>query len=381
VKPILIIAGETSGDLHAANLVREMKLLKPELQFFGIGGDKMKAVEVELLAHIKDLNFMGFIEPLKHLPFINKIMKLVLSEVVRRKVELAILVDYPGFNLRLAEKLKSLKNSPQSKIFYYISPQVWAWGKGRIPKIARLIDRMVGILHFELETYRNTGLDFHFVGHPLLDEMVSFEEKKDFFKRYSLDPNLSLIGLLPGSRNQEVRRMLPVMLKATHLIERQFTAQYVIGASEAVDPALYRNVFPASVIFGDTRNLMKHSNLVIVASGTASLETAIAGTPMIVIYRMNPLSFQIGKLVVNLRNIALVNVVAGGKIVPELIQNNTTPENIAREALRILLNPQVQTEQRENLALVRGKLGESGASRRAAKLAIELVQGLLTPNP
>jgi lipid-A-disaccharide synthase len=148
-----------------------------------------------------------------------------------------------------------------------------------------------------------------------------------------------------------------------------------------VDPALYRNVFPASVIFGDTRNLMKHSNLVIVASGTASLETAIAGTPMIVIYRMNPLSFQIGKLVVNLRNIALVNVVAGGKIVPELIQNNTTPENIAREALRILLNPQVQTEQRENLALVRGKLGESGASRRAAKLAIELVQGLLTPNP
>ncbi|NQS97792.1 MAG: lipid-A-disaccharide synthase [candidate division Zixibacteria bacterium] len=374
MKPVLIVAGEPSGDLHAARLVREMKRLQPEIHFFGVGGDAMKAEGVEILIHIEGMSFMGFIEVVKHIPRIKKLMGRLLSEVHRREAGLAILVDYPGFNLRLAEKLKSPKFQPNPKIFYYISPQVWAWGAKRIPKIAGIIDRMAGILPFEVETYKGSGLDFHFVGHPLLDEMDSFSERGEFFRRYDLDSEHPLVALLPGSRVQEVKRILPPMLAAAKIIRTKMDCGFAVGASDSVNRNFYRSIDAAQPIYGDTHNLMHNADLVITASGTATLETAIAGTPMVVVYKLHPLSFQIGKRVVKLKNIALANVVAGELVVPELIQDNATGENIAAEAFNILQNPARQAEIQGKLSRVKEKLGQPGASARAAVLAVEMIE-------
>lgn len=373
MKSVLIITGEPSGDLHAARLVKEMKRLQPEIHFFGVGGDAMKAEGVELMAHIEEMSFMGFIEVIGHIPRINKLMRRLMTEVRRRNVGLAVLVDYPGFNLRLAKKLKSPAFRPNPKIFYYISPQVWAWGAKRIPKMASIIDRMAGILPFEVDTYRGTELDFHFVGHPLLDEMDSFSERREFFQRHDLNSDYPLTALLPGSRAQEVKRILPPMLKAAEIVRAKMPCRFAVGAADSVSRDFYRNIEGAKPIFGDTRNLMRHSNLVITASGTATLETAIAGTPMVVIYKLHPLSFQIGKRLIKLKNIALANVVAGERVVPELIQGDATPENIAAEAMNILQNPARQAEIREKLKKTRVKLGDPGASERAAELAVEMI--------
>ena len=371
MKRILLIAGESSGDIHAAMLMREMKKLCLGLEFFGIGGDECASQGMKIVEHIDSMAMMGFVEVIRHIPRIKRLMKRLVREVESRKVDMVILVDYPGFNLRLAEAVKKLPDPP--KIFYYISPQVWAWGAKRIPKIAELVDRMAGIIPFEKETYAGTKLDFHFVGHPLMDEIVAYESRDLFFPRHNLDLNKPLIALLPGSRNQEVVRILPTLLKASILIRRQIDAQFAIGTSANVDTALYHNLKDAAIIKNDTRNLQKNADLVITKSGTSTLETAIAGTPMMVVYKIHPLSYQIGKRVVKLDNIALANLVAGETIAPEFIQDDASPENISAEAIKILTSPDIQSVQREKLAMVRDKLGESGASRRAAELALELI--------
>ncbi len=376
---ICIIAGESSGDMHAAFLIREMKLLKPEIEFFGIGGDQMADEGVELLEHINNVNYMGFIEVLKHIPRINRLMNLLLKEIRRRHASLVIPVDYPGFNLRLIEKLKlhqqnqSISNGTPT-VFYYISPQVWAWGAKRIPRLAKAVDRMAGILPFEEDFYRGSGIDFHFVGHPLLDEMRSFTPKEDFYTKYEIPQNKTLIALLPGSRIQEIRRILPVMLEARSIINQSIEATFALGAATTVDKSSYGNISGITIVQGDTRSLMKNADLVITKSGTATLETALAGTPMVVVYRLNQLSYLIGKHVVKIKDIALVNVVAGKRIVPELIQHQAIAQNIADEALNILQNESVRCKMLENLRIVGEKLGGTGASRRAAELALELIE-------
>lgn len=372
MKRILLIAGETSGDIHAAMLLREMKKLDPGLEFFGIGGDECAGEGMEIIEHIDRMAMMGFVEVIKHIPRIKKLMKRLIREVEARKIDLVILVDYPGFNLRLAEAVKRLPHPP--KIFYYISPQVWAWGAERIPKIAGLIDRMAGIIPFETDTYSGTNLDFHFVGHPLMDEIVAYESRDLFFSRHGLDIDKPLIALLPGSRNQEVSRILPCLLEASTQIRRKIDVQVAIGSSANVDSALYQNLKNVQIIKNDTRNLQKNADLVITKSGTSTLETAISGTPMIVVYKVHPISFQIGKRVVKLENIALANLVGGEKIAPEFIQDEASPENISAEAVKILTSPEIQAEQRRKLALVREKLGKPGASKRAAELALELIK-------
>lgn len=358
--------------MHAARLVQEMKKLDPDLRFFGIGGDELADEGMELLAHLNEMNFMGFIEVIRHLPRISKIMNRLLEEIEKREAKMVIPVDYPGFNLKLLEKLAGKNYAQKPKVFYYISPQVWAWGAKRIPKIARLVDRMAGILPFETETYAGTGLDFNFVGHPLLDEMQDFPAKRDFFDRNDIDQEKKLVAFLPGSREQEVKRILPVMMGARQIIRHKIDCSTRIGAARFVNPELFRK-HDDITIRGDTRSLMKHADLVITKSGTSTLETAVAGTPMVVVYKLNPVSFQIGKRLVKLDNIGLVNVVAGQRIVPELIQSQASAVNIAREAERILTDPAVQNQIRKQLDLVKSRLGRPGASPKAANLAFQLL--------
>ncbi len=369
----LIVAGESSGDIHAARLVKAMKSLKPELKFFGVGGEQMKAQGVELISHIDGISIMGFIEVLGRLPKMKRLLNNLLEEIRRREAKLAVLVDYPGFNLRLAQALKKRSPAYDIKVFYYISPQVWAWGERRIPRIARIVDRMAGILPFETKTYQDSGLDFHFVGHPLMEEMTDYISRDEFIARHKLKGERPIVALLPGSRPQEVLRMLPLMLKAAKLIAEKLDCSFALGASSAIKKQLFENLGGVTLVRNDTHSLMKHSDLVIVASGTATLETAIAGTPMVVVYRTNLINYIIGKRLVKLDNIALANLVAGESVAPELIQGEASPARIAAIALQILTEPNVAEVQREKLRGVKEKLGESGASLRAAKLALELM--------
>jgi len=370
---ICLIAGEKSGDNHGAILVRELKILRPELNFYGLGGDELAAQGMELLCHIKDLNFMGFIEVIRHLPKIQRTMELVLREIALRKSELVVLIDYPGFNLKLAQKIKDGRFHPPPKIFYYISPQVWAWGSERIPQIARLIDRMAGILPFEQQTYAGSGLDFHFVGHPLLDEIDDAPDKETFFQENRLFPKKKLIALLPGSRNQEVKRILPAMLAAAEIIRSKIDCQFAIAAAETVEHNLFHHSQETALLHKQTPALMKYADLVLTKSGTSTLETAVTGTPMVVVYKMNPLTYLLGKRMVKIKNIALVNVVAGKTIVPELIQNQASPQKIAQTALNLLLDTEKYADMKLELAEVKKKLGAPGASRRAAELALDLI--------
>lgn len=369
---VLILAGETSGDMHAAKLVRELKILRPEWKFYGMGGDELAAQGVEILVHIRDMSIMGFVEVIRHLPKISKVMNLFLLEIDKRKTDLIIPVDYPGFNLKLIEKVKDGRFHPAPKIFYYISPQVWAWGAGRIPKIARLVERMAGILPFETETYAGTGLDFHFVGHPLLDNIPVLPNRAEFCKKHDIPVGKKLIALLPGSRAQEVSRILPPMLEAARIMQNKIPCTAAIGAAGSVEPSLFGNTGEVKIIRGETKALMKNADVVITASGTATLETAVAGTPMVVVYKMNALTYSIGKRVVKIKNIALVNVTAGKTIVPELIQSAASGKNIAAEALKILEDPERDAWIRRELNTVRQKLGQPGASSRAAQLICDM---------
>jgi len=361
--------------MHGAKLVREMRALDPDLRFFGVGGDELSAQGMEILVHIREMNFMGFIEVIRHLPKIRRTMDKVLREIAARQAEMVILIDYPGFNLKLAEKVKDGRFQPAPKIFYYISPQVWAWGAKRIPKIARLVDRMAGILPFETTTYAGTGLDFHFVGHPLLDEVKDLPEREDFFRDNGLIPDKKLIALLPGSRNQEVKRILPVLSSAADIIREKIEAQFAIGAAETVDAGLFGGLSGVTMVRKQARALLKYADLVLTKSGTSTLETAVMGTPMVVVYKMNPLTYSIGKRMVKIKNIALVNVAAGKTIVPELIQGAATGERVAQEALKILQDEELYAKMKAELQEVRRKLGGPGASKRAAELALEGLGG------
>jgi lipid-A-disaccharide synthase len=372
MKAVIVIAGEVSGDIHGARLVREMKSLNPDLGFLGVGGDKLEQAGVQLLEHINHLAGMGLVEVLSHIPHMNFLLKRLLPEIKEQKVDLVILVDYPGFNLRMAKMIKN-RYPTKPKIFYYISPQVWAWAPGRISSIVKYIDRMAGIIPFEIDIYKNTGLDFHFVGHPLLEEMEDTLSKDEFFRRFQLDPGKSLISLLPGSRPQEISLLLPVLAKSADIISKEVSAQFAIAASNNVPDKFYRKPTNFLVLRDETHNLQKHSDLVITASGTSTLETALAGTPMIVVYKVHPLTYAIGKMVVKLKNIALVNLVAGETVTPEFIQNSVSPQNIAETAINILKNPDLQNLQKQKFLKVKERLGTPGASRRAAELALELI--------
>ncbi|MBN2468579.1 MAG: lipid-A-disaccharide synthase [Deltaproteobacteria bacterium] len=373
-KTILIIAGEASGDLHGGNLVREMRSLDPELRFYGVGGQTMRSAGVDLIADISDMAVVGITEVLGKLNRIYGVFRKLRESLVRSRPALVILIDYPDFNLLFARAAHK-KGIP---VVYYISPQIWAWRKGRIRTIKRLVKKMLVIFPFEKTFYQRAHVDVEFVGHPLLDSVDPRMSRKAACEQFSLDPDATTIGLLPGSRMSEIRRHLPPLLKAIPLIARQIhPVQFILP----VAPGLNRKEIEAMVEHRDTTirivdnaiyEAMQFADTLLVASGTATVEAAIVGTPMVVLYRVSPLTYLLGKFLIKIKNIGMVNIIAGKTVVPELVQKDVNPETIAGTVVRIIESPSLRADMKKELASVRRKLGDPGASRRAARIIANL---------
>ncbi|MDQ7798871.1 MAG: lipid-A-disaccharide synthase [Candidatus Edwardsbacteria bacterium] len=374
---IMIIAGETSGDLHGGMLVRELRKLDPGLEIYGIGGESMQAAGMELVYHIREFSFMGFVEVLAHLPFIRSVFKRLEELLVSRQPDLLVLIDYPGFNLRFAK----IARKAGIEVVYYISPQVWAWGRRRVRLIRRLVKKMLVILPFEEKFYQRLKVPAKYVGNPLRDTVKPSLGKEEFCRQYGLNPQNPLIGLLPGSRRQEVEKILPAMLQACQLLhDDDQNIQFGLGVAPHIDrqyikEQLDRCNINVALVENQAYDLMVHSRLVLVASGTATLETGLAGTPMIIIYRTNPLSFIIGKLLVKLPFIGLVNLVAGRKVVPEFLQWEARPGAIFLMAKMLLEDGPPRQAVINELARIPQLLGEPGAARRAAEEILECLTG------
>ena len=369
---ILIVAGEVSGDIQSAKLVVELKALSPGIKISGIGGDNMKAAGVDLLHHVREMSFLGFSEIIKHLPFIRKVLNELTDWIEINRPSAVVLIDYPGFNLKLAQRAKKLG----CKVIYYISPQIWAWGKNRIKKIARFVDLMIVVFPFEEKLYKDYGINVEFVGHPMLEGLDNTSTREEFLKKHKLSERKTLIGLLPGSRLQEVERLYPTMLEAVEIMKSSSPElQSVTSLSPALDKAVYSSLEQAkyAVHSTETHDVMKHSDLLFVASGSATLESAFFGTPLIIVYKLSPISWILGNLLVNLNSIGLVNIVAGEKIAPEILQSKLTGSRLAEEALSIISNEKISRTMSDKLSGVKKLLGEPGASKRAAKSILQFI--------
>lgn len=368
----MIIAGEASGDLHGAGVVRELKKRRSDIEIYGIGGEKMQAEGMKLIYHVRELSFMGFWEVVKHLPLIRSVERTLEAVLSGRRPDALVLIDYPGLNLRIAEKARRFG----IKIVYYISPQVWAWNPGRVKKMRAMIDKMLVVFPFEVDIYRKFGIDVDFVGHPLLEVLSAPQAKDEFCTRYGFDPSQPIVGLFPGSRRQELERIFPPMLGAAEILMRNFGAQVAVGAASilAYDfvKSFVREDLQVKIIQNATYDVMANSDVALVASGTATLETACFGRPMVVVYKTSWLSYCIGRLLIRIKNIGLVNIVAGKRIVPELIQHQVTAERLANLAARFLEDSSLQEQTQQALSQVKLRLGTPGASARVADAILAL---------
>jgi lipid-A-disaccharide synthase len=374
-KKILLVAGEASGDLHGSHLVEAIQSVDPEIQFFGVGGEGLKRAGMKLLYPSQSLSVVGITEVFFKLRAILKALQGLKKSIDRERPDLVILIDFPDFNLRLA-KIAHRRGIP---VLYYVSPQVWAWRPKRIRLIARLVKKMIVLFPFEVPLYEAAGVDVEWVGHPLLDIVKPVLSKEKALRQLGLDPKRRTIGLLPGSRTHEVERLLPPLLASAHLLQKESPdLQFVIPLAPgiprtALSPWMKNISVPVTVVEGFTYDAMNLSELLIVASGTVTLEGAILGKPMIIIYKVSLPSSWVARALVRVDHIGLVNLVAEKEIAPELLQKEVTPQRIADEAFRILRNPILSRKMVQAMNEVRQKLGEPGAAQRAAHIVLSLM--------
>ena len=379
----MIIAGEASGEMHGAGVVAALKARSPGIDVFGVGGDRMKRAGCALVYHIERFSVMGLTEVVRHLPFIRRALRRLDGLLESRRPDLVILIDYPDFNLRLARKARN-RGIP---VLYYISPQVWAWRPRRIHAIVRNVDCMAVVFPFEVELYEKAGGKVVLVGHPLLEVLESRQSRTEFCEAAGLDPDRPIIGMLPGSRNLEVERMLPAMVGTLRNVQRDLPGvQGVVGLAPTVsgtdlaaclagNAALEDDVMKVPVVENRTYEVMKHADLLLVTSGTATLESACFGTPLLVLYRMSRLSWWIARRLVRIPDIGLVNVVAGRRIAPEFLQDAVDPETLSPVVLELLKDPEKRQAMAHELREVRNRLGTPGASSRVAGLALDMAGG------
>lgn len=357
-----LVAGEASGDLHGANLMKALKDQDPEAEFRYFGGDKMKAEGGTLAKHYAEMAFMGFTEVLLNLRTIFRNLKTCKEDILAYSPDVLILIDFPGFNLKIA----GFGKEKGIKVCYYISPKVWAWNQKRVLKIKKVVDKMFCILPFEVEFYKGWGMKVDYVGNPLLDEKASFTPDPDFRAQHQLNEN-HIIALLPGSRKQEIERLLPAMLSVTEQFPDQ---QFVVAAAPGFPVIYYQQFIGAKnvkLVFGKTYDLLNVATAAVVASGTATLETALFHVPQVVVYKGGTISIAIARMLLKIRFISLVNLIMDRKVVTELIQEDCNTVNITDELLRLIDGPG-RTKIMEDYRQLSVIMGEPGASARTASL-------------
>ncbi|HJV65032.1 MAG TPA: lipid-A-disaccharide synthase [Geomonas sp.] len=374
-KTVMIVAGEASGEMYGANIANEIRSLAPDTRFIGMGGDLMRAAGVDTLWDANVMAVMGLFEVVGHLPVIAKGFNTLKKRLLTDPPDLLILIDYPDFNLRLAKVAKAAG----VKVLYFISPQVWAWRSGRVVGIGKVVDMMAVLFPFEVPFYQKAGIPVSFVGHPLVDMVRPQLTRDEALKSLGLDPSRRTVGLFPGSRKSVLKRMLPVVLQAAALLnERMPDLQFVLPLAsslrpEDLAPYLQGSSLQISVISGRNHDLMTGCDAAIAVSGTVIMELALVGVPSVLIYKVSPLSYQIGKRVINVPHIGICNIVAEKRVVKELIQHEAEPATIADEIDDILNEPGYAARMKEELAMVRVKLGSGGALGRVARLAMEMM--------
>ncbi len=375
-KKVMIIAGEASGDHHAARLVEELHRINPDINFRGIGGEQMRAAGVETLVDTAEMAVMGLVEVLANYRFLKGVLERMRDELRNNRPDLLILVDYPGFNLRLAETAKE----HGIKVLYYISPQVWAWKKKRVFKIKKLVDMMAVVFPFEIACYDKVGVPVEFVGHPLVDEVKSAYTRDEILTELGLDPARPVLGLFPGSRRGEVSRLLPILLQSAKRIKAEIPdIQFLMPRASTLPVELLQQAVDESgleirLVSGRPYDVMRGCDTIISASGTATLEIGLMQIPLVVTYKLAAFSYFVFSRLVKLDHIALCNIVAGERIAPELIQKEATVENITREALTLLQDQQRADAMRERMGTIRLKLGASGASEKIARLTLKMLE-------
>jgi lipid-A-disaccharide synthase len=369
---LLLSAGEASGDMYAARLATALKQ-RADLEIFGMGGPQMRAAGVDIVTDYSEVSVVGITEILSHLPSLVRAMRHLVAEAERRKPAFAILTDFPGFHLRLARKLKPLG----IRNIYYICPQFWAWRPWRVRVVRRRFAQALCIFPFEEEFYGDAGVPVTFIGHPLVGAVHASLDRQAFCRQQGLDPEKKLVTILPGSRAAELRQHLPILRDACQRIHRESQAQFVLAAAPGSNLATLREGWPTElplkIVVGETYNALASADAAIVSSGTATIEAALLDVPMVVVYRVTPLTAALAKPLVRTPFFSMVNLIAGKRAVPELIQNDFTPDRVAAEVLRLLNDQSAREALRRDLAEVRQRLGPPGAVDRAADAILQLL--------
>ena len=374
----LVVAGEASGDLHGSNLVSALKVLQPHARFTGMGGSRMREAGVETLFGIERMGTVGVIEVLGEFDHYYKVYRSLMKEIASCKYDGVILIDYPTLNLRLAKQGRRF----DCPVFFFISPQIWAWRKGRIKEIRESVRKMFVILPFEEKLYLDAGVDAEFLGHPFIDMVHPSRSREESREKYSLDPEIKTIGLLPGSRMNEINSLLDVMVQAAEKIRSELgSCQFLLPIADSIDPDIIRerlgtNPLGIQLIQGETYDVMNSCDTFIIASGSATLEAGILGCPMVIVYKLNPLTYWLARLLVKVPLVGLVNIVAEEEVATELIQDKVTAKNISEEVLVLLRAPEKEKAIRERLLKLRDSLGEPGVMKAVAKRIADFMDEL-----
>ncbi|MFO7984033.1 MAG: lipid-A-disaccharide synthase [Desulfuromonadales bacterium] len=376
----MIVTGEASGDLHGAHLIRAAGDIDPGLSFFGVGGRLMEEAGCEILIPGEELAVMGLVEVLGHFPVIwrafNRLKKVLHGP---DKPDMLILIDFPDFNLRLARQAKAAG----VPVLYYVSPQVWAWRRGRVKKIAAVVDRLAAILPFEPDFYRDEDIEVEYVGNPLTDEARTTRDRSSFLAEHGLEPDRPVVGLFPGSRRNELRYIFGTIVDTAQLLHRKNPElQFLLPVAsslriEEIEEYLAGRDLPVTLVQDNVYDAIGACDAVVTVSGTATLQTALIGTPMAILYKMSPLTYAIGKRLIKVPHIGLANIVAGRRVVAEFIQDEANPQAVAAEILRLLEDEGYRRQVKEGLKLVRERIGDPGCSERVARMASEMSRGMV----
>ncbi|NTW56447.1 MAG: lipid-A-disaccharide synthase [Chlorobiaceae bacterium] len=376
-KKLFVLAGEVSGDMHAADAIRELLEKRPDIRIFGIGGDRLRALGAELMYDTRQMSIMGFVDVLKHAIFLKRVIREVKKAVRTEKPDAAFLVDYPGLNLMMAAFFRKLG----IPVIFYVSPQVWAWRERRVNAIRRDIDRLMVIFDFEVDFYRRHGMEVDFVGHPVVEQLskISIPSSAVFRETNGIGSGTKLIGLLPGSRRQELACLFREMLEAARLLNSRYRVVFLLGRAPNLPEECFGilSEYPElSIIECSAYEVMQNSDLAVITSGTATLEALCFGVPMIVVYRTGRLNYQIARRVAKVKNISLANIVSKGlqsseQLVPELLQDDVRAEKIFEKASAILDDPDRSAGIRQGLLAARARLGHSFPSKKVAGILQE----------